>query len=57
MWNLYSVSSPPLSPFPPQLKIVSVSVRIEVAVMIREKDVAAECYAGGEMGNECGILI
>jgi hypothetical protein len=53
MWNLYSF----FSPLPLQLKVVSVSVRIEVAVMIREKDVAAECYAGGKMGNEWEILI
>jgi len=51
--NLYSL----FYPFPPQLKVVSVSVCIEVAVMIREKDVAAECYARGEMGNEWEILI
>lgn len=44
-------------PSPPQLKVVSVSVRIEVAVMIRAKDVAAEGYEVGEMGNELEILI
>jgi hypothetical protein len=54
MWSFYSLSSPLPSP---QLNVVSVSVRIEMGVNVREKDVAAESYAGREMGNEWEIFI